>query len=335
MSVDISRAFEISEYGIAFSDEDGVVKGYIVFGDTPSPVGLVSSGVNTLFIGSDASLWANNGPGVNDWQQPPNTGGGGGGAVSSVFGRTGAVVAVSGDYNASQITNTPAGSIAATTAQAAIDELDSEKVPNTRTVSAGAGLTGGGDLSANRTISMPNVGTAGTYGTSTSFPIITTDAQGRVSNVTTQALPNTGIKERLTGSVTNTSNSTYVNITGLTLNLVSGKTYKIVLDLVRRSASNTNGVTYSFNGGTCAGTFYANLISAISATGNQAITSTSISAAMSTTSSAGSNLDQIDLITIVFACTTSGTFIPQFRSETNGTLTTIQANSIISAEDFT
>lgn len=49
------------------------------------------------------------------------------GAVSSVFGRTGNVSAQSGDYTASQITNVPAGGIAATTVQAAIDELDLEK----------------------------------------------------------------------------------------------------------------------------------------------------------------------------------------------------------------
>lgn len=48
-------------------------------------------------------------------------------AVLSVFGRTGAVAAASGDYTASQITNTPAGNIAATTVQAALNELDSEK----------------------------------------------------------------------------------------------------------------------------------------------------------------------------------------------------------------
>lgn len=50
-------------------------------------------------------------------------------------------------------------------------------------VSAGAGLSGGGDLTASRTISMPNVGTAGTYGNATNFPIITVDAQGRVTSV--------------------------------------------------------------------------------------------------------------------------------------------------------
>jgi hypothetical protein len=47
--------------------------------------------------------------------------------VSSVYGRTGAVVAQAGDYNAGQVTNTPAGSIAATTVQAALNELDTEK----------------------------------------------------------------------------------------------------------------------------------------------------------------------------------------------------------------
>ena len=51
--------------------------------------------------------------------------------VTSVFGRTGAVTAASGDYNASQITNTPAGGISATDVQAAINELDSEKAGKT------------------------------------------------------------------------------------------------------------------------------------------------------------------------------------------------------------
>jgi hypothetical protein len=50
-------------------------------------------------------------------------------AVSSVFTRTGAVVAAAGDYTATQITNTPLGSIASTTVQAAIDELATEKEP--------------------------------------------------------------------------------------------------------------------------------------------------------------------------------------------------------------
>ncbi|MCK9393317.1 hypothetical protein M0Q03_00745, partial [bacterium] len=60
------------------------------------------------------------------WQRAPS-----GSNVASVFGRTGAVTATSGDYTALQITNTAAGNISALTAQAAINELDSEKVNKT------------------------------------------------------------------------------------------------------------------------------------------------------------------------------------------------------------
>lgn len=58
------------------------------------------------------------------------------------------------------------------------------KADKTTTVSAGAGLTGGGDLSANRTISMPDVGTAGSYGTADKVNFLTTDSKGRVTGVT-------------------------------------------------------------------------------------------------------------------------------------------------------
>ena len=54
--------------------------------------------------------------------------GGGGGAVASVFGRTGAVAAAASDYDADQIDFTPAGGVAATDVQAAIEELDGEKL---------------------------------------------------------------------------------------------------------------------------------------------------------------------------------------------------------------
>ncbi len=57
-----------------------------------------------------------------------------GNAVSSVFGRVGAVVAANGDYTASNITNVAAGTISAITIQAAINELDTEKVAKTGSV---------------------------------------------------------------------------------------------------------------------------------------------------------------------------------------------------------
>ncbi|MFZ2978592.1 MAG: hypothetical protein WA057_02900, partial [Candidatus Magasanikiibacteriota bacterium] len=47
--------------------------------------------------------------------------------IASVFGRTGIIVAQSGDYDASQIDNVATGTITAATVQAAIDELANEK----------------------------------------------------------------------------------------------------------------------------------------------------------------------------------------------------------------
>lgn len=51
-------------------------------------------------------------------------------------------------------------------------------------ITAGTGLSGG-VITTTGTISMPNVGTAGTYGSAVIIPVITTDAQGRISGVTT------------------------------------------------------------------------------------------------------------------------------------------------------
>lgn len=51
-----------------------------------------------------------------------------------------------------------------------------------RSITAGTGLTGGGDLSANRTIALANTTvTAGSYGSATAMSTFTVDAQGRLT----------------------------------------------------------------------------------------------------------------------------------------------------------
>lgn len=70
---------------------------------------------------------------------------GGGGAVDSVFGRTGAVVAVSGDYDADQVDYDNASSgLTATDTQGAIDEI--------------AGASGGGAWEAIETVTVTTAG---------------------------------------------------------------------------------------------------------------------------------------------------------------------------------
>ena len=60
--------------------------------------------------------------------------------------------------------------------------LNTDKAEQAITISAGTGLSGGGDLSANRTISLANTAvSAGTFGGNNSIPTFTVDAQGRLT----------------------------------------------------------------------------------------------------------------------------------------------------------
>jgi hypothetical protein len=61
---------------------------------------------------------------TTQWEKLDNTE-----SVTSVFGRVGAIVALSGDYIASQITFTPAGTITAIEVQGALQQLDALKEP--------------------------------------------------------------------------------------------------------------------------------------------------------------------------------------------------------------
>jgi len=56
------------------------------------------------------------------------------------------------------------------------------KADKTTTISAGTGLTGGGDLSSNKTINLANTTvTSGSYGSATQVPTFTVDNQGRLT----------------------------------------------------------------------------------------------------------------------------------------------------------
>ena len=73
------------------------------------------------------------------------------GAVDSVFGRNGDVIAQPGDYSASQINFTPAGDIISADVQAAIQELDLEKVPAGAIINALASFDSDGLLTQTST----------------------------------------------------------------------------------------------------------------------------------------------------------------------------------------
>ena len=80
-----------------------------------------------------------------------------------------------------------------------IDLQSTVSVPATRMINTGGGLQGGGNLSADRTLSIATAGVttdkiattgvvAGTYGSGTEIPVVTVNAQGQVTSVTTASL---------------------------------------------------------------------------------------------------------------------------------------------------
>lgn len=76
----------------------------------------------------------------------------------------------------------------------AIANAASGTVPTSRLISTGSGLTGGGDLSADRTLSLSNSGvTAGTYGDAQNVSRVTVDAFGRVTSAITQVIQHDGL----------------------------------------------------------------------------------------------------------------------------------------------
>jgi len=86
--------------------------------------------------------------------------------------------------------------------------FDVGAAPTTRTISAGTGLSGGGDLSANRTISLANTAvTAASYGSATQVATFTVDAQGRLTAAsnTNIAIANTAVSGLGTMSTQNSN----------------------------------------------------------------------------------------------------------------------------------
>lgn len=106
-------------------------------------------------------------------------------------------------------------------------------VPPARTLTAGTGLTGGGDLSANRTVSLADTAVLpGSY----TYASITVDAQGRLtaaSSGTTPATPATTLLSTTTSvDLKTTGNTTLYTVPGSTTVFVD----KIIIRLTAASA---------------------------------------------------------------------------------------------------
>ena len=144
--------------------------------------------------------------------------------IDTEFNNIATAVATKADIVSPTFTGTPAAPTAtagtnttqiATTAF--VTTADNLKVDKTTTITAGTGLSGGGDLSANRTVSLANTSVAaGSYGSSSAIPVITVNAQGQLTAASTAAITLSEIGVSQTWQDVTSSralNTTYTNST--------------------------------------------------------------------------------------------------------------------------
>lgn len=109
-------------------------------------------------------------------------------------------------------------------------------------ISAGTGLTGGGDISASRTLSIANTGViASTYGGSAGVPQITVNSQGQITNIVNGAALVLGdnFSYYVDDTLFTTTSGTNVSAASFTTpNLYAG-TYRVHMEYQYRVASNT------------------------------------------------------------------------------------------------
>lgn len=135
--------------------------------------------------------------------------------------------------------NTPTG----TTSQylrgdGSLATLPAPGVGTVTSITAGAGLSGG-TITGSGTISMPNTGTPGTYGT------LTTDAQGRITSGTVRSFANPARTLNTAFQVSTTQDASVIYTVDISVTslLLAGASGRVYLEYADNSAMTTNLVT--------------------------------------------------------------------------------------------
>lgn len=98
-------------------------------------------------------------------------------------------------------------------------------------INAGTGLSGGGDITTSRTINIANTGvSAGTYGTGSTFPVITVNAQGQLTSVTTNSVSavfGSEYQEHVDNTTATTTSAIFSDAASFVTTSVPAGTYRV------------------------------------------------------------------------------------------------------------
>ena len=200
----------------------------------------------------------------------------------------------------------------------------------------------------------------GTYGDSDSVGSFTVNSQGQIISASTIDIPDAtqtthGLMSaedkvkidtmleadfwfEFVASTTyiNSSSVAFTNITDLEITVSADKFYYIEYTLLFRSVSVNTGVGFSF-GWTGTGSISAVVNMPVQSDGTNALYSGSITSQADVVVGTGvqtANTTYVANIKGVFTSTSAGTFVPQFRSEVNGSQVSIVAGSIALIREF-
>lgn len=142
-----------------------------------------------------------------------------------------------------------------------------------------------------------------------------------------------------TGDLLTSSNATFTNVTELAFTATAGRTYWCEYTVIFRTAATTTGIGLSVGTtDTAAGTVSLQVNMPIANDGTAALYTGSITSFADVVTSTGVQTAQptwfIANMKGVFICTTSGTVVPQFRSEVNGSNVNFGTGSVALIREF-
>ena len=181
---DLNLAFQF-ENGLAFSETD-----VAIFSGTDDPTTGASAPVGSLFLRPSGEAYLKTGALDTDWTRVLKNGEV---IINTVQPSSGFTVTGGPINNSGTLTFALANDLAA------IESLSSSGIAvrtgadswATRSIAGAAGqieIVDGNGIAGNPTLSLANIGTAGTYGSSSQVPVFTTDAYGRVTSVTNTSI---------------------------------------------------------------------------------------------------------------------------------------------------